>query len=728
MKPKPMFIMIVALLILASCNAEPAAQSQPLPTLVNLPTLAPNFEAPQRTAVLFMDAWARFDYEAMYQQISFSSQEAIPLDTFRAAYESAHQTMTLESLSTIPRALGAVSSNGRTMTLTYDVTFVSRILGEFIDTNRNLVLIFDPTVEDWRVAWSVGDIFDEFRGGAQLLFEPRIPSRANIYDRDGEVLADQNFKVVQVSAVKEEIPNVDSCLTNVSQAINKPLELIRQQYDDAGTNWRIDFGVMEPTTYAAMSAQLENDCKATFRGQAARSYPRGSLMPHILGHVGYPEEEEIPALEALGFNQETLIGKSGIEKSWDDTLRGRPGGRLLLNSASGATLRILAEVASHPAESLWLTIDDDLQEFVLQAIGEAYATGLVNTETSKGGSGIIVDVNTGEILAMASYPSFEGNALTAFPAIGREAADLILRSLAQDQRIPQLNRPAQGIYTPGSVMKVVDSVAVLDSGLYTAETSYVCTGSWIRENDRRLDWWPPGHGKMTVSSGLTNSCNPFFYEAGYQLNAVDPFLLPNYARRMGLGAPTGLTDLPEAAGTIPDPDWIRINRSATWNYSHAINMAIGQGEVEVTPLQMVRMYAAIANGGTLYQPHLVREAGILDQRRFVADPQVTGVFDAAPGVLEEVKEGLCGVITGSTGTAAHIFRNSPLLATVGVCGKTGTAQDPIRDLPHSWFIAYAPAERPQIAVVVMIENTGDGSAVAAPITRRILEYYFFGTK
>ena len=210
------------------------------------------------------------------------------------------------------------------------------------------------------------------------------------------------------------------------------------------------------------------------------------------------------------------------------------------------------------------------------------------------------------------------------------------------------------------------------------------------------------------------------------MNNVDPFLLPTYARRLGLGAPTGLTDIEEASGGIPDPDTIRTTTGLPWTFSFAVNLSIGQGEVQVTPLQMVRMYAGVANGGDLLRPRLVRETGILDQRRFVAEPDVMSTFDLQPGVLDVVQQGMCDVTSTRSGTAEHIFRNSPL-QNLGVCGKTGTAQAPGETAaPHSWFIAYAPADEPQIATVVMIENSGDGSAIAAPLTRRIMEYYFFG--
>jgi penicillin-binding protein 2 len=275
-------------------------------------------------------------------------------------------------------------------------------------------------------------------------------------------------------------------------------------------------------------------------------------------------------------------------------------------------------------------------------------------------------------------------------------------------------------------MKVIGATAVTDTGIYDLDKRYYCAGTWRYEDDVRYDWWPPGHGSVDVREAIKQSCNPFFYEAGFQLNAVDPMLLPGYARRMGLGDFTGIGALAEAPGFIPDPEWARVNRAIPWSYADAVNMAIGQGEVEVTPLQIARLYAAIASGGTLYRPQIVQAHGILEPTTVVSEPEAQRTFDVDPAVLARVQDGLCAVTRENFGTARSAFarpQESPTLS-LGVCGKTGTAETN-QATPHSWFVAYAPADNPEIVVTVLVENAGDGSAVAAPITRQILEYYFF---
>jgi penicillin-binding protein 2 len=274
-------------------------------------------------------------------------------------------------------------------------------------------------------------------------------------------------------------------------------------------------------------------------------------------------------------------------------------------------------------------------------------------------------------------------------------------------------------------MKIATTLAVLESGVYTNDQRYVCGGIWQQEGLIKTDWNPNGHGVVTPMTAVTQSCNPFYYEVGYRMNQADPFLLPRYLRQFGLGQPTGLTDLVEDSGYIGDPDTVRL-KNGNWSFADATVMAIGQGEVEVTPLQIARLTAAIANGGTFYQPQLVLKTGILDTVSSEMQPQVNGNLNVRPDVLALVQQGMCDVTTQAYGTAEFVFRDSPL-QEIGVCGKTGTAQNLPKPTTHAWFAAYAPRETPEIAVVVMVEDAGEGSAVAAPITRAILEYYFFGS-
>ena len=722
--PRSVFCCILFILTLAGCQSQAGESSAPIPTLAADPAAVPDLESAAQLAHHFLSAWKQQNFAQMHSLLTQRNQEATPLADFRALYQSAQNTMTFLALDYKAETLYA--ADGRVLVFQYEATFHTRILGSFRDRERRLHLVVDPEMGQWRVAWSQSDIFAELGNGGRLLFESQLPGRANIYDRDGEPLADQYGRMVRVWVDNARIPDRRACFDALAPAVDETVEEIADLFDNrSGPNWRVDAGIMEPQVFIQFSDRVEAACNAVFLQENTRRYLHGTLMPHVLGHVGYPDAEQIPQLAAQGYDTGAVTGKAGIEASWNETLAGRPGGRLSLVASNGARLRVLAEANAQIPKSLWLTIDSDLQENIVRVLDEAYSANTWG-RVSFGASVVVMDVNDGEILAMVSYPSYEGNALNPYPSIGRDAADKMLEELANDERKPLINRPAQGVYPTGSVMKVLSAVAALDSGVYDDSTRFTCTGSWTYGFDTRYDWLPGGHGVMSVRTGITNSCNPFFYEVGFRLNAEDPYLLPYYAHRLGLGQPTGITAVPEVAGNIPNPDNVLQTTGLPWSYAFAVNLSIGQGEVQVTPLQIVRLYAAVANGGYLLRPQLVREAGLLDQRTRVSGRDVMRDTQIDPADLAIIQQGMCDVVGSRSGTAHFQFIYSPLL-DVGVCGKTGTAQVAGEDeLPHSWFLAYAPAQDPQIAIVTMVENAGEGSQVAVPLTRNILEYYFFG--
>ncbi len=723
MRLSVLFHCLAILICLAGCRGGLEQSALPLPPASAEPAHSADLDSAGDVARRFLDAWQAGDFAEMHSLLTFRNRELTPLDEFRAAYQSAGAKLTLERLEYRPTSL---SGEERVLAFQYDMTFHTRVLGRFTDAKRLLHLVIDPQVGAWRVAWSLADIFAEMGDGARLVFEAQVPSRANIYDRAGDALADQNGRMVRVLANNGRIPDRDVCFQILAESLGEPVDEIADLFNlRSGADWMVDAGLMEPDVYIKNNDLMKAYCGAEFRQHPTRRYTQGTLLPHVIGHVGYPEAEQIPALEAVGFNAETIIGKSGLEASMNDILGGSPGGRLSLIAPDGRRRRVLSEVRSRIPESLWLTIDADLQAEITRILLLAYESSPWSDEAN-GASVIMMDVNNGEILAMVSHPAYDGNILNPFPVSGRDHADETLASLIEDERDPLLNRATQGAYPTGSVMKGLTAIAALESGVYDETTRYNCTGSWTYGRDVRYDWLRGGHGIMSVQTGVTNSCNPFFYQAGFSLNARDPWLLPSFGRLLGLGQLTGINTIPEVEGILPTPENVERYTGLPWSYAHAVNLSIGQGEVQATPLQMARLYAALANGGYLLKPQLVRERGILDQRSPVAEREVMGDAQLDPGNLAIIRRGMCDVVNSYAGTAAHQFYTSPLL-DVGVCGKTGTAQTPGEgDRPHSWFIAYAPAKAPQIVIVTMVENAGEGSAVAAPLTRDILEYYYFG--
>ena len=720
--------LLAALLILTGCQPSVGQNVEPLPTIFPSPT-PPQFtlDEAERSASAFLYAWENADYASMHSLTNYQSRDATPVEEFSAFYEDAAETMTLKKISVQPRAISRDPTTPRVAVMTYDAIFETQLVGTFTDTGRELTLVYDDRDSAWRIAWSPADLFEEMRQGANLRLITTPVNRANIYDRNGVVLAMQDDRlIVTVSVVRRGIRDEAACLNKLAEAANLTVDVMTRRLNSTPPDWVNEIALIEPQAYTAHYNALEELCGATFGNRPARRYPNGSLMPQVLGSVGYVDPENVAAIVAQGFPQDAILGRSGIERTWDTVLRGSPRAELVLEQNNGTRLRVLTSSESQEAQALWLTIDTGLQQRVLELVSRAYAD---NAETwgklSKGGAAIVMDVRTGEILAMVSYPTYDGNAFTPYPAMGRQAALDIIEKTGTDPRLPLLNRATQGRYPSGSTMKIGISLAVAESGVYSVNTRFSCSGSWTRHDTTRTDWLASGHGTLDLAGAITNSCNPYYYEAGYQMNLTDPFLMPTMLRHFGLGEPTGLTDIPEDAGSIGDPDTYRIKKGLQWSFVDAVSMAIGQGEVEVTPLQMLRLTAAVANGGDLWRPYLVQKAGLFDDFSYVAEPEALANLDVRPEVLATVRKGMCDVTTAWTGTATHIFVDSPLL-NLGVCGKTGTAQNLIRNTTHAWFVGYAPKDDPEIAVVVMIEDAGEGSAVAAPLVRDIMEYYFFG--
>ncbi len=716
-----LFLLSALLLAAAACAPASPAAIVPLPPLAVLPSAFP-VENAERVAREFLQNWVDGDTERMFELISFGSQEATPREQFLAFYSDSAATMTLSQVEV--QANGIAREGESVAVLNYSVRFRTQRFGDLDDGNRDMHLVVDPVAQDWRVAWTPADVFPELASGGRLRLRSAPPIRANIYDRTGQVLADQEGRVAMISIVRQNAPDWENCLGTLSAALSLPLDTVRQRLEGRPASERVEIGLIDQNTYSGVSAQLDGFCDAQLDGRRVRRYTNGTLAPNLLGYVGYPDEAQLPELEAAGFTQDSLVGRTGIERAWDETLRGVPATSLEIVSPSGQVLRVLAESQAQPGRSLWLTLDSGLQAAVVRIVADAYTQAKDTwAPGSPGASVVVMDVRDGSILAMVSYPTFDNNAYNAFPVMGRQQANALVQQTRSDPRHPEVNRPAQGVFALGSVMKTITAAAAADSGVYALDERYMCTGIWNRDIPR-IDWLAGGHGLLTLPQSLTQSCNPYYYEAGYQLYMADPDILPDYAARFGFGQRTGIPDILEEPGCMPNPEWFRVTFGVDMPFSEEVNMAIGQGYVQVTPLQVARWTSAIANGGTLWTPHLVSGSGLLGetpQMAYTPEATETGL---RPEVIDMLHSGMCAVTSTPAGTAPFVFRNSPLQA-IGVCGKTGTAQTGGPETPsHAWFASYAPRDNPEIAVVVLVETAGQGSEIAAPIARQVLETFF----
>ncbi len=719
--------LLLILLGATACNSvalpNPLATDIPPPTVVSTPepTPTPITEDAGGIARAFYRAWEGFDYLGMYSLLSPQSQALVDSQSFVNRYTDAMETARVVAVHTQPLAQ---NQDGAEAVFGARVTWETAVVGS-ITRDHNARLAYSQG--RWGIVWDESLILPELAGGNRLALEYRIPARANIYDINGLALAYQG-NLVTLGVVPGQIEDEEGLLAALSPMLGKTPEEIQEIYAPALPDWYWPIGDVPEAVMQENGPALQpyiGQGLAAPRTRLTRLYSEGGVAPHIIGYTGPIPAERAAEYAAAGFRGDETVGLAGLELWGEEYLNGERGGVLSVVGPNGQLVQTLAEVPPVQSRSLYTTLEREFQQAVEQALAEA----ITSHPIARAGSVVVLDVNSGAVRAMASYPTYNPN---IFDPVRPNAAAELGAVLSDPQR-PLLNRAAQGAYPAGSVFKIVTFSAALNSGLYDAGSRYNSTGTWNRLGDAFLkyDWREGGHGYITLRTAVVVSCNSCFYDVGYTLDGVDQFLIPNTARQFGLGQETGI-QIPESAGLIPDPAWKIANVGQGWATGDSVNISIGQGDVQVTPLQMADMIAAIANGGYLYQPTLIDRIGAAGGAPEEVWPsQLRGELPITTDVLETIRGALYDVANDqNSGTAAYQFVGLPLR----VAGKTGTAEDPPR-VSHAWFAGYAPAapytqpdgtviEEPEIAIVVMIENSGEGSEVAAPIFRRIVEIYY----
>lgn len=724
-------ILLVFLITVAACggsestldapaDVEQLATTAPQPTDSPTPTAEPVTEDASGIGRAFFRAWEGKDYLGMYSVLAPQSQALMDSQSFIQLYADSMETATVKSINSQPMS---IIQEGDQAEFSVRVTWNTRVVGSF---TRDYTVPMSYQQGRWGVVWNESLILPEMSGGNRLYLDYRIPARANIYDINGLALAFQG-KIVSLGVIPGEIEDEEGMLAALSPILNKSPEEIKAIYAPALPDWYWPIGEVREDVYQQYGTTLLPFIGAGLTPPAsrlARLYTEEGTAAHIIGYTGYIPADEIESYISRGYRGDEQIGIIGLESWGEEFLNGERGGTLSIVGPSGEYLSTVVEMAPQQARSIYTTVERGFQAAVEQALAEAIETHPV----AKAGSVIVMDVNSGAIRAMASYPAYNPRIFDS----AREESPAELGAVLTNPENPLYNRATQGAYPAGSTFKIVTMAAALNSGLYTADTRYNSTGTWNRlgEGYTKTDWLEGGHGNITLRQALVVSCNSCFYDVGYSLNELDPELLPATARQFGLGAVTGI-QINESEGLIPSPEWKIASEGEGWAPGDAVNMAIGQGFVEVVPLQMARMAAAVANGGTLYQPTLVDRigaGGAAPEERLPVKAQ--GELAISAENLDVIRDSLWNVANSGAGTAAHRF----IGLDVKVAGKTGTAEDPPR-LSHAWFVGYAPAapytladgsvvEEPEIAIVVMVENAGEGSEVSAPIFRRIVELYY----
>ncbi len=543
---------------------------------------------------------------------------------------------------------------------------------------------------------------------------PVSPTRGLIHDRNGVLLAD-NKAGFSLSIVVERAGDLDGLLSDLDALLGlkeEELERFRRQksrrkpYEPVPL--RLNLTEREQSLLAVNEYRLEG---VEITAQLVRHYPHGPLLSHVLGYVGRINERELSSLDSVRYSGTYVIGKTGIEKAYEQQLLGQVGYEYVETNARGRVMRVLERIAPQVGKDLDLSLDIRLQQVAWEALGD------------ERGAVVAMDTNTGGVLAMVSKPGFDNNLFVT----GISSTDY--KNLLNSPARPLFNRVTQGQYPPGSTVKPVYGLAALESGAMGLDTTINDPGFFRLPNHshRYRDWKRGGHGSAVgIHEAIVESCDTYFYNAGYKMGIE---VLHRYGTRFGLGEPTGIDMPSERSGLMPSRAWKRGARGEPWYPGDTINASIGQGFVLATPLQLAVMTARVANRGERLVPRLVNEVGGETRNQ----PRSLGHIEADEKYWNTVTEAMKAVVHGRRGTARGIGEG----LTYEMAGKTGTAQvigiaqgeeydaEEVakRNRDHALFIAFAPREKPEIAVSVIVENGEHGSTAAAPIARQLLDAY-----
>lgn len=536
----------------------------------------------------------------------------------------------------------------------------------------------------------------------QLQRERVIAPRGLVLDRNGTPLVENvpSFDVVlpwqHRKHVTEIVRDLAVYLPIDSTAVFARVETWEKKHGGA------PFPIIQNANKIEISFVRENcDLFPSLRVEtrAVRWYRLGSFASHLLGYVGEVNDEFLAQKAGMGYQPGDVVGKTGVEAVCEPSLRGEDGQDVVAVKASGTVLGDLPHLSLSPVpgRNVYLTVDAGAQ-LAMEALISKWQAG----------AAIVMDVWDGSIIAAVSLPQFDPNNFVR----GIEQEDWDRLSEAEDK--PLFNRFLNAMYPPGSTLKVVSTYTILLNHVVNPDAVLVYCNGFHRFGNRTFKCWKPeGHGAMNLFNGLVQSCDSYFFEVGEILN-VNTFA--ESCREFGLGSATGIEFANEARGLVPDRDYYdRRYGKGKWTQGLMLNNIIGQGEYLATVLQMCRVAAAVANGGYLVQPHVIK------QIEGEAPPAYSKVKIGRmnPNILEFLKRGMTGVVHDAHGTA-----RASRIADLRAAGKTGTSQNPHGE-DHAWFIGYAPADNPQISLAIVVENAGHGGAIAAPIAR---DFYlrFFG--
>jgi penicillin-binding protein 2 len=712
---------ILILVLLSACSSggnaplisifATSTDASPLPTPAVGITPAPDAQAAITT---FLQALQKDDYETMYTLLAKSSRETITLEDFSKRYNDALNTM---SAASIEYTINSSLLSPYAAEVAYGITYKTVLAG---DIQRNIVVHLINEEGAWKIQWEEGMILPEFAGGNLLAMEYSVPARGNIYDRAGlPIVSQSDAFAFGIQTDQIDLEMINTLVTDLGRLCGFDPKYIQDQIDAAGPGWYLP--MCEGTRDEAQRLLSISPGGLVISDEYnSRYYFKTGLAPQAVGYTLSISPEQLDEYRRLGYNGSEKAGQAGVEKWAEDYLAGQHGGILRVVSPDGQIISTLGETSPQPADSVYLTIDENMQYYAQQAM--EFFRGAI----------VVMEVDTGRVVAMASGPDFDPNLFE--PTNPNKSA---LTNLLNNTNQPLYNRATQGQYPLGSAFKTITMAAALESGLYLKDTPFDCQYEFTGLADRTLYDWTYDHcqkalaagefcntsstkpsGLLTLQEGLMRSCNPYFWTIGLDLFNYDRQTdIAKMARAFGLGSKTGIEQVEEASGQIIDPV----------SDVDAVNQAIGQGDMLVTPLQVARFMAAIANGGTLYRPQIVEKIQPIEgEPKLVFRPEANGTLPLRTENLDIIREALLMVTQSTRGTAHFNLRGLQF----DVAGKTGTAESG-NGLSHAWFAGYTlnavDTGLPDLAIAVIVENIGEGSEYAVPIFRAMVETYYYGS-
>src|SRR3990172_3619557 len=651
----PAVLLSVALVAAFACSSgkDSAGGKQPDPP-----------KTPLETAQRFFDLWKEKEYGDMYDLISAEARATVSKEDFVKRYNAIAEEATISAIDyeTGPNVVEDDTE------IPVEVTIHTAFFGDVKQGNRITLVQEDvplpaspqatpDTRKEWSVDWTPSLIFAELDDKSLVHFFTDVPRRGSILARNGEAMAvDADLPVV--GFVSDLMTDKEALISSLAAALKMPESDIRAKVEtDLPSYYFIPIATLP---YGTSAVDLEKfyalaDLGVVVRQETRRIYPNGDSAAHVLGYMAEISEEQLRELSPRAYRPGDKIGASGLETQLDDVLAGERGGRLATISPEGTITHTIAEKPPTPGKDVTLTLDINAQKSAETVLGERV------------GSIIVMDPRDNSVLALASYPRLNPQGITD----GLSSEDYA--ALSGDKRQPFLHRPLLATYPPGSTFKPVTMAAGMEKAGVSAGETFHCVPVWkgLGEDFPKNNWQKTDRGYLTPAEGLMASCNPVFYEIALRLDHRDTNILPTFARGFGYGGLTGINALDEAPGVVPDPKRKEENQGEPWYSGDSVNMGIGQGFLEVTPLQIANAYSAIAGGAVLRKPLLVKkiaEPGGAAAQEFTAE--TINPLPVSAGTLDAIREGLTLVTQNQGGTAYGAFAGSGLDAA----GKSGTAE------------------------------------------------------